>query len=86
MSACSHNAFHTHARVARMTDGDRGPVVGFMLETSVHCRECGQRFVFSGQIGSSFKEPCVSFDGITLRAPIAPEGAATAGAPTRMAN
>lgn len=77
---CEHGAFEVVGRVARLTDGDDGPVTGFQVEFTVRCASCGVPFVFRGQQGSSTDEPRTSLDRTLLRAPIAPAADPTLGA------
>lgn len=71
---CEHFNFYVAAKVARLTDGDDGPVVGFMAELKVYCQDCGMPFEFIGlQGGYSNYSPRVSPDNIELRAPIRPQ-------------
>lgn len=75
MSDCAHNQFKTVGRVARLTDGDGGPVTGYAVDFTVTCVECGTPFCFIGMdAGSSPRKPMVSVDATEVRMPIAPQG------------
>lgn len=76
---CPHQSFTADASVIRLTDKDDGPVTGFSIDVRVTCDMCGSPFVFRGPTGLSPRQPMVSFDGLTLRAPIAPQHDPTFG-------
>lgn len=71
--SCEHQCFQVRGAVARLTDGDDGPVTGYSVDFTVWCNDCQERFQFVGaKIGYSPAEPMVSADGFELRCPIAP--------------
>lgn len=70
---CKHLNFETQTRVARLTDGDDGPVTGYSAEIRIRCVDCQHPFEFIGVPGGySPGQPMVNFDGTELRAPIRP--------------
>lgn len=78
--ACEHNEFESIVDIARLTDDDGGPVVGYQAEIKVRCSECGEPFCWRGLgLGMSHMEPRVSVDGTELRAPIHPMSDPTTG-------
>lgn len=70
---CQHVSFSADVKVARITDGDDGPVTNYVAELGVKCDACGVPFHFVGvDSGFGFLRPTRSFAGTTLHAPIAP--------------
>ncbi len=70
---CEHNQFYVKANVARLTDGDNGPVTGYSADIEIICIECHTKFEFIGMPGGySPKQPMVNFDGTKARMPIKP--------------
>lgn len=70
---CKHQTFKADCKVFRRTDGDDGPVIGYSMDVTVKCVDCGEVFEFIGPpAGASFKFPTVSADLCTLRIPIQP--------------
>ena len=70
---CSHMNFSAVVKVARVTDGDVGPVTNYIAEVGVKCSECGVPFHFVGVDGGfGYLKPTRDFLGTTLHAPIAP--------------
>ena len=70
---CQHREFSAQVNVTRLTDGDDGPVTGHTTDITVRCIECGLPFRWRGiPFGSSPHHPCLSVDGLELRAPIEP--------------
>lgn len=70
---CLHKDFSADVAVARITDGDAGPVTNYVAHLSVKCSECGVPFHFVGvDAGMGFLKPIRDFLGTTLHAPIAP--------------
>lgn len=75
MSACEHMNFDATVGVARMTDGEGGPVNGFMAEVRIKCRDCGVPMQFLGlQPGCDTQGARVSLDGLEANIAITPEG------------
>lgn len=74
---CEHLEFAVHADVNRLTASDGGSVSGYAVDITINCAECGLPFAWRGlPFGLSPMEPRLSFDGLELRAPITPAGAA----------
>jgi hypothetical protein len=70
---CLHMNFNANVKVARVTDGDTGPVTNYVAEIGVKCAECGMPFHFVGvDSGFGYLKPTCDFLGTTLHAPIAP--------------
>ena len=73
MADCVHQDFEAAVKVARLSDGDGGPVTGFSAEVSILCVKCRIPFRFLGlAAGNHYAEPRVNVDGTELRAPIEP--------------
>jgi hypothetical protein len=71
--ACEHKDFEANVTVFRLEDTGR-----FTADVRIRCKECSEPFRFLGiQAGVSPYEPCVSIDGLELRAPIEPQGTPT---------
>lgn len=71
---CQHEKFAVQGTVVRLTEGENGPVTGYTVDFTVRCDVCHMPFRFRGdQYGSSPHHPCLSADGLELRAPIEPE-------------
>lgn len=69
---CEHLSFKAQLDVIRLTDNS-GNVTGYTTDISVHCAECMKPFEWVGVPGGvSPAHPCVSADGLELRAPIRP--------------
>lgn len=72
---CAHPNFSAQCDVIRLTDGDSGPVTGFLLEVHVACAECAAPFRFRLPYGldiSGSGKACMSVDGRELRVSIFP--------------
>lgn len=70
---CEHLQFECFNNVGRLTDGDGGPVIGFVNNLKVKCVQCGMYFEFIGvEAGSSPNKPMCSADFTELRMPIRP--------------
>lgn len=79
-SKCVHMDFGVHADVARLTEVDGGPVVGYCVDVKVECADCGEPFCWRGvPLGVSQLAPTVSVDGTVLTAPIHPMSDPTTG-------
>lgn len=73
MTACKHMNFKADVCVARLSDREGGPIIGYTADIRVKCADCGLPFRFSGVLpGSHPVEPRVSVDATELRAPIEP--------------
>jgi hypothetical protein len=71
--SCEHYKFRVNGNVIRLTDEAGATVVGYTVDFTVHCDQCGLPFRFRGQqYGSSPDHPALSADGLELRAPIEP--------------
>lgn len=71
--ACPHENFAACVTVNRLTDGDGGPVTGYMADIRVQCEGCGEPFRWIGTpAGFSPRQPMVSVDETELRAPLRP--------------
>lgn len=75
---CNHDEIETTVDLDRLTETEGGPIVGWSADIRISCVVCGERFVFLGPCGSSFKGPTVSLDGYTLRAPLGPASSTNA--------
>lgn len=78
--------FSAFANVGRINKEENGPIVAYMCDLRITCRECGQEFEFVGlPLGLSFYHPTVSMDGKTAQLPMTlpgvsiPEGMAGYG-------
>lgn len=70
---CDHNSFKADVMVARLSNTEGGPIVGYTATVAVKCTGCGLSFRFIGiDAGNHHAEPRVSVDGTELRAPIEP--------------
>jgi hypothetical protein len=71
---CEHQRFFVKGTVARLTDGDDGPVTGYSLDVEVRCDDCNEPFHFVGLphgmslVGGAY----ASLDETELRVKIAP--------------
>jgi hypothetical protein len=75
--ACPHLNFKAGVTVARLTDGDDGPITNYSASIKVRCanKPCGQEFEWIGPpMGVNPGRPTVSVDGTELRAPLRPVG------------
>jgi hypothetical protein len=71
--ACAHERFNALVNVHRITNGDGGPIVGYMADVKVACAQCGEPFVFLGlPAGANLKQPMCSPLGEEARLPIGP--------------
>ena len=71
--SCDHKDFKCYTTVNRLTEDEGGPVKGYNVDININCADCGTPFEFIGlKAGYSPTGPRVSFDGVELRAPIAP--------------
>jgi len=74
---CEHLNFAAQVNVARLTDGDDGPVTGYSADVEIICADCREQFVFIGLPGGySPTEPMVSVDMTEARLPIRPSSEA----------
>lgn len=74
--SCEHVDFAVFVDVARITDGDDGPVTSYSATVLVECSACGEPFEWIGPpVGLSPRYPTVSVDGTGLRAPLRPRSA-----------
>ena len=78
---CAHDGVEIAATFGRVTDGERGPVLGYLLDLRATCATCGEPFRFVAPAGLSLDNPTVSLDGLTLRVPTRPASAYAAGEP-----
>lgn len=71
---CLHEQFLVNAKTLRRKASDTDEtIIGYSMEITVGCTQCGQAFEFIGVPGGySPLQPMVNFDGTTLRAPIRP--------------
>lgn len=70
---CPHLNFRAEVNVGRLSDGDAGPITGYVADIQVKCSDCDLKFRFIGiPAGAHFAEPRVSIDGLELRAPLEP--------------
>jgi len=75
VTPCEHPDFRANVAVARLAEREGGSVVRFSADVKIECAKCGEPFRFIGVgAGVSFQGPCVSIDGLELRAPIQPQG------------
>jgi len=71
--ACPHEDFVACVEVNRLTSVEDGPVAGYSAEMTIRCAQCDEPFRFVGCVaGMSPRQPMVSPDEATLRAPIRP--------------
>lgn len=71
MSDCQHENFVANVEIYRLTSGEGGPVASLSIDVRAECSSCGKPVRFEGPIGLSIgrgAQPCVSFDGLELRA------------------
>lgn len=77
---CDHPDFAVLADVARITDTEGGPAVGYSATFQVECTACHEPFCFRGvPLGVSQLAPTQSLDGTRLTAPIHPLSDPTTG-------
>lgn len=70
---CLHEKFAARVAVARITDGEDGPLKGFYAEITVSCVQCETPFHFVGlPYGLTPDQPRTSPDALEARMPIAP--------------
>lgn len=82
---CAHMEFAVAAAVARLTDGEDGPVRNFVAEIKISCKQCGSPFRFIGApTGYAFKHPTCDVPATTLHAPIGPGERTLAEIPTQI--
>lgn len=80
MSDCEHIDFVALVDVARITDGDDGPVTAFHADVTIECAACHMPFCFRGMpMGLSHLGPTMSLDARTASLPIHPEDDPTTG-------
>lgn len=79
---CLHPDFAVFVDVGRiLPDGSDEsdmtiPPAGYVAEILVQCAACDERFVFVGApVGGMPDKPCISPDGLELRAPLRPQSA-----------
>ncbi len=71
--ACPHEDFAAVVEVNRLTKVEGGPVTGYSAEITVRCADCDEPFRWIGcPAGLSPRQPMVSPDEATLRAPLRP--------------
>lgn len=71
--ACPHENFFATVEVGRLTDGEDGPVTGYIADIRVNCDGCGEPFRWIGvPAGLKPDRPMVSVDETELHAPIRP--------------
>lgn len=74
--ACPHEDFTALVEVNRLTDGEDGPVTGYMADLTIACANCAETFRFVGvPAGVMSARPAVSLDEATLHLPIRPSSA-----------
>ena len=69
--SCTHEDFKATVGVSRLTETDGGPLRSLSIDIRVECSSCGKPVRFEGPIGISVgrgAHPCVSLDGLELRA------------------
>ena len=83
---CVHMNFNAFAEVGRINKEEGGPIVAYMCDLKINCRDCGQVMEFVGlPCGLSFYRPAVSIDCATVHLPMVipgetiPEGMAGYG-------
>jgi hypothetical protein len=70
---CEHIDFHAMVEVARLTDCEGGPVVGYSADITVFCVACDEAFRWIGcPYGLSPRHPTVGIDETHLLAPLRP--------------
>lgn len=71
LNYCEHQNFIALASVGRINREESGPIVAYMVDLKIQCRECGQDFAFFGlPNGLSFYQPTVSIDGTEAHLPL----------------
>lgn len=71
---CEHERFEANVDVARVTDGEDGPVIRYHADISVRCAGCLEPFVFVGlPEGFDFNAPTMSPFGLEARLPLKPQ-------------
>lgn len=74
MPKCEHMHFVAEVNVGRLTD-EQGVVTHYTTDIKIMCAACKIPFEFVGlPLGHSPYRPTVSMDGLTLAAPITPQG------------
>jgi hypothetical protein len=74
--ACPHFNFNAVTAVNRITRCEGGPVEGYYADITIVCADCGEAFQWIGlPAGLRPDQPCVSVDGLELRAPLRPASA-----------
>ena len=72
-NSCVHEQFEAVNKVARLTEGEGGPVIAYQVDCSIKCVQCGMRFEFVGvPAGVSPNHPMCSADFLEMRIPIRP--------------
>ena len=66
---CEHTTFQTEARVARLTQEEDGPVIGYSVDVRIYCSNCKAPLLFRGEVGMAMTGPRVSFTGQEARLP-----------------
>lgn len=75
---CEHMDFHAAVEVARVTDGEDGPIAYFMANVRIRCAQCEQEMTFLGlPRGLNPSEPMAGAGGLEARLPIRPFVAAS---------
>ena len=68
---CAHQNFAVKADVGRINKDGNGPIVAYICDLHVWCRDCDQQFEFFGlPNGMSFYRPTVSIDGKEAHFPL----------------
>ena len=71
MSDCQHESFNANVDIHRLMADEDGPMESLAIDVRASCAQCGKPVRFEGPIGLSIgrgAHPCVSFDGLELRA------------------
>lgn len=71
MSDCTHENFTANVEISRIHNGDEGPMASLAIDVRAECSDCRKSVRFEGPIGAAIGRgapPCVSIDGLELRA------------------
>ena len=71
MNDCTHEYFNANVEVSRLYNDDDGPIASLAIDVRAECTDCGKPVRFEGPIGVAVGRgapPCVSLDGLELRA------------------
>ena len=67
--------FHANVGVGRLTNGEGGPVTGYVAEIRIKCQDCGLPFQFLGlEPGYDNQGARVSIDGLEANIGLVPQG------------